>query len=194
MHMVLQMLLEREGMSEEDLCISNVRVRDMPAAMASGGQFDAVLGWEPGMQRIVQGGHGYEVITARQIEDMAQITYPFILSATKEYVAANPDVIQSVVNAYAKAHKFVRDHPDDAVAIFKPFLDGAGGVMDVETVRYMMFDTDRFGGVAYTDRDMTDLVSTVDFLKRTRGGMDNMPAIENSIIPEFGNKAEEAIM
>ena len=109
MHMVLQRLLEREGMSEEDLGISKVRVRDMSAAMASGGQFDAVLGWEPGMQRIVQGGHGYEVITARQIEDMAQITYPFILSATKEYVAANPDVIQSVINAYAKAHKFVRD-------------------------------------------------------------------------------------
>jgi hypothetical protein len=58
----------------------------------------------------------------------------------------------------------------------------------------MMFDTDRFGGVAYTGRDMTDLVSTVDFLKRTRDGMDDMPAIEDSIIPDFGNKAEEAIM
>ncbi len=194
MHMVLQMLLEKEGLTEEDLGISNVRVNDMPAAMAAGGQFDAVLGWEPGMQRIVQGGYGVEVITAHQIEDMAQITYPFILSSPRDYVAAHPDVVQGVANAYAKAHKFVRDHPDEAVAIYKDYLDSTGGGMDTETVKYMMFDTDRFGGVDYTDRDMVDLVSTVDFLKRTREGFENMPAIEDSIDKSFGEKAEASAM
>jgi NitT/TauT family transport system substrate-binding protein len=194
MHMVLQMLLEKEGLTEEDLGVTNVRVNDMPAAMAAGGQFDAVLGWEPGMQRIVQGGYGVEVITPGQIEEMAGITYPFILSAPRDYVEANPEVVQGVVNAYAKAHKFIREHPDQAVDIYKAYLDSTGGGMDRDTVKYMMFDTDRFGGVAFTDRDMVDLVSTVDFLKRTREEMANMPEIEDSLMKEFGNKAEEAAM
>jgi NitT/TauT family transport system substrate-binding protein len=85
MHMVLLMLLEKEGLTEADFQITNVRVNDMPAAMAAGGNFDAVLGWEPGMQRIVQGGYGKEIITARQIEEMAAITYPFILATTEEF-------------------------------------------------------------------------------------------------------------
>ena len=47
---------------------------------------------------------------------------------------------------------------------------------------------------AFTERDMADLVSTVDFLKRTREGMADMPAIDDSLMTEFGDKAEKAAM
>lgn len=191
MHMVLQMLLEKEGLTEEDLSISNIRVGDMPAAMATGGTFDAVIGWEPGMQRIVQGGYGVEVITARDIEEMAGITYPFILSATRDYVEANPDVVRGMLNAYAKAHDFIRENPEDAVRIYKAYLDTTGGGMDTESVEYMMFDTDRFGGVNFTDRDMVDLHSTHDFLKRTRD-MGSLPEVGEILITEHAEAAEEA--
>lgn len=192
MHMVLQMLLEEEGLTEDDFVISNIRVNDMPAAMATGDTFDAVLGWEPGMQRIVQAGKGVEVITAHQIEEMAKITYPFILSAPRDYVDDNPEVVQGVVNAYAKAHKFVRENPDEAVAIYKAFLDTTGGGMDTETVKYMMFDTDRFGGVDFTEKDEADLVSTREYLKKNRD-MNAMPEVDAAIIRDFGDKAEGAL-
>ena len=192
MHMVLQIMLAEQGLTEDDFEISNIRVRDMPAAMATGDTFDAVLGWEPGMQRIVQAGKGVEVITARQIEELAKITYPFVLSAQREYVDANPEIVQGVVNAYAKAHKFIRENPDQAVEIYKAFLDTTGGGMDTETVKYMMFDTDRFGGVDFTEADMVDLVATREYLKTNRD-MNGMPEVEDAIIRDFGDEAEGAL-
>src|SRR5262245_57961259 len=57
-HGVFLILLQKEGLSESDFRISNLRVTDMPTAMASQGTFDAVFGWDPMMTRIVQSGNG----------------------------------------------------------------------------------------------------------------------------------------
>ena len=191
MHMVLLMLLEKEGLTEEDFQITNVRVNDMPAAMAAGGNFDAVLGWEPGMQRIVQGGFGKEIITARQIEEMAAITYPFIITTTEEYKAAHPDVVQGVVNAYAKAHAYIEANPDEATRIYKEYLDSTGANLDEATVKYMLFDTDRFGGVNFTDADWGDLVATGAFMVKT-GELTEEPNLDAIVDRTLAEKAEAA--
>lgn len=191
MHMVLLMLLEKNGLKESDFEITNLRVNDMPAAMATGDTFDAVLGWEPGMQRIVQAGRGKEVMTARQIEEMAGITYPFILITTQDYHKSNPKVVQSVVNAYSKAHKFIRENPDEAVKIYKAFLDSTGANLDADTVRYMMFDTDRFGGASFTDADWKDLPATTAYLHKT-GKLESVPDLSKVVDRSLGEKAEAA--
>lgn len=192
MHMVLLMLLEKNGLKESDFEITNIRVSDMPAAMATSDTFDAVLGWEPGMQRIVQGGHGKEVITAREIEVMAGITYPFILTTTQDFHKNNPKAVQGVVNAYSKAHKYIRENPDDAVKIYKDFLDSTGANLDAETVRYMMFDTERFGGAAFTEEDWADLPATIAYLRKT-GKLDTDLDLSKIIDRSIGEKAEAAI-
>lgn len=192
MHMVVQMLLKKEGLTEDDFTITNIRVTDMPAAMATGGAFDAVIGWEPGMQRIVQSGNGVEVITARDFEEMAGITYPFPLSTTRAYLEANPEVVQKVLDGYARADKFITDNPEKAVDIYAKYLNSTGGGLDRETAKYMMFDTDRFGGVAFTERDMQDLEATRQFLLDTRD-MQDLPPVEDMIVATYAEKAEEAV-
>lgn len=192
MHLTLSILLEERGITQEELGISNLRVADMPAAMATG-DFDAVIGWEPGMQRIVQGGHGVEIITARDFEELADISYPFILSAQRQLVEDSPETVQKVVNAYAKAHKFIRENPDEAVRIYKDFVDSTGADLDEETMRYMMFDTDRFGGVAFTDRDWRDLTLTRQYMINNEQLDDSAPEIEATMSREFGEEAEAAV-
>lgn len=192
MHMVVQMLLEKEGLTEDDFTITNIRVTDMPAAMATGDTFDAVIGWEPGMQRIVQSGNGVEVITARDFEKLAGITYPFPLSTTREYLEANPEVVQKVLDGYARADKFITDNPEKAVDIYAKYLDTVGGGLDRETAKYMMFDTDRFGGVAFTDRDMQDLEATRQFLLDTRD-MEDLPPVKDMIVETYAEKAEASV-
>ncbi len=192
MHMVLLMLLEKNGLKEGDFEITNIRVRDMPAAMGTSDTFDAVLGWEPGMQRIVQAGRGKEIISAKQIEEMAEITYPFILSTTQDYYKNNKKTVQGVVNAYAKAHKFIRENPEEAVKIYKDFLDGTGANLDADTVRVMMFDTDRFGGVSFTEADWKDLPATTAYLVKTNK-LKAAPDLSKVIDREIGDKAEASI-
>lgn len=192
MHLTLAILLEERGLTEEELGITNLRVADMPAAMATG-DFDAVIGWEPGMQRIVQGGHGVEIITARDFEELADISYPFILSVQSQLLEDDPETVQKVVNAYAKAHSFIRDNPDEAVRIYKDFIDSTGADLDEETIRYMMFDTDRFGGVDFSERDWRDLSLTRDYMIRIGQLPESAPEIEASMSREFGEEAEAAV-
>ncbi len=192
MHMIIQMLLEKKGLKGEDLGISNVRVRDMPAAMVSGDTFDAVIGWDPGMERIVQAGHGKEILSTGDFMKLAGITYPFILSTTEENLNANAGAVQGVVNAYAKAHKFIRENPDGALKVYFEHLKTTGSKLDEATARQMMFDVERFGGVAVTDADWQDLPATANYLVKA-GRIKTPLELDKIIHREFGEKAEAAV-
>ena len=192
-HTVFLMLLEEAGLKESDFQIKNVRVNDMPAAMASSaGQFDAVMGWDPHMTRIVQGGYGKEVISARRFEEMAHITYPFILSTTEDVLKKNPEMVQKVVNVYAKAHKFIRENKDKALDVYMNYLKERGTKMDEKVVRVMVFEVDRFGGVAFTDADWQDIPRTVKFMHKI-GRIKAAPDSDKIIDKSFGVKAEAAL-
>jgi NitT/TauT family transport system substrate-binding protein len=192
-HTVFLMLLDEAGLKESDFKIKNIRVNDMPAAMASSaGQFDAVMGWDPHMTRIVQGGYGKEVISARRFEKMAHITYPFILSTTQDIVKNKPDMVQKVVNVYAKAHKFIRENKDKALGVYMNYLKERGTKMDEKVVRVMVFEVDRFGGVAFTDADWQDIPRTVEFMHRIKR-IKTVPDVNKIIDKSFGIKAEAAL-
>lgn len=191
-HGVFQMLLKKNGLKESDFQIANVRVTDMPTAMASAGSFDAVIGWDPMMQRIVQAGNGKEVMSARDFEEQADITYPLILITTPDYLAAKPKVVQGVVNAYAKAHKFIRENKDEAVRIYADYIKKTGADLDEPTLRVMMFEVDKFGGAAFSEGDMRDMPSTLDFLVET-GQIGSRPDLDKIVDRSFGEKAEAAL-
>jgi aliphatic sulfonates family ABC transporter substrate-binding protein len=192
-HTVILMLLEKEGLKASDFDFANLRVVDMPAAMAApNNTFDAVIGWNPFMQRIVQGGFGKMVIPAKKFEEQAKITYPFVISTTQAYLKDHPDVVQKVINAYAKGHKFIRDHKDEAVKIYTDTVKKHGGKLTEDVVRLMLFDTDRYGGAEFSDADMVDLTSTRDFLFKA-GKLKAKPDLAKVINRSFGGKAEKAL-
>jgi NitT/TauT family transport system substrate-binding protein len=192
-HTVILMLLEKEGLKASDFQFTNLRVVDMPAAMAApNNTFDAVIGWNPFMQRIVQGGYGKLVIPAATFEKEAKITYPFVISTTKTFLKDHPDVVQKVINAYAKGHKFIRDHKDEAVKIYTDAVKKHGGKLTEDTIRLMLFDTDRYGGAAFSDADMVDLTQTRDFLFKV-GKLKSKPDFANVINRSFGSKGEKAL-
>jgi NitT/TauT family transport system substrate-binding protein len=159
----------------------------MPTAMASRGTFDAVLGWDPMMQRIVQAGYGKEVVSAKQFQEMAEITYPLILVAHKDYVAKNRSAVQGLVNAYAKAHKFIRENSEEALRIYSEAIAKAGTQLEESIVRTMMFEVDKFTGVNFIDSDSKELSRTRDFLHKT-GQIASAPDLKSIIDPSFGEQ------
>jgi ABC-type nitrate/sulfonate/bicarbonate transport system substrate-binding protein len=192
MHMTVQQLLEEKGLKEEDLGMTNVRTGDMPAAMAAGGTFDAVIGWDPHMERIVQGGYGVEIISTGGFMELAGITYPFILSTTEEYLNNNKETVQGVVNAYAKSHKFIRENPDEALNIYYNYIKSTGAKLDEPTVKKMMFDVERFGGAAITENDWNDISKTASFMLKT-GRLEKKMDFKSIIFSEFGDNAEASV-
>ena len=194
MYTVVLMLMEKEGLKPEDFKITNVRVVDMPAAMAApNNDFDAVIGWEPGMQRIVQSGHGKVLIPAKQFQDMAHITYPFLLTTTKQYHSEHADVVQKVLNAYAMADKYIQGHHDETVQIYINEVKKRGAKLSEADVKVMLFDTDRFDGPAFSKADMEDFPATRDFLIKTKK-IKSLPPFEQIMDKSFGDKAEATMM
>lgn len=191
MHMVVEMLIEQAGLGPDDIEISNIRFTDMPAAMATGGAFDAVIGREPMMQRIVQAGHGVQIMGAPDFEREAQITYPFVLLARSDFIESSPDQVQALLNGFARAHAFIRDNPQEAVDIYYAYLEAEGAGLDRETVELMMFDSERFGlSVMVNEADRVDLEMTRDFLMRTRDEFSAMPEIDAILTNSFAEQAD----
>jgi len=188
-HNVFLRLISKEGMEESDFKISNVRVTDMPTAMASSGTFDAVLGWDPMMQRIVQAGYGKEVISAAQIQKMAGITYPLLLVAKRDYIKDNPQTVQHFVNAYSRAHQWIRQNPDGALAIYLDAIARMGAPMDREIVRTMMFEVDKFGGVRFIESDDSELSGSAAFLHKN-GVLSKAPDLKAITDPSFAAAAD----
>jgi sulfonate transport system substrate-binding protein len=189
MYTVILMLLEKQGLKESDFQFTNLRVVDMPAAMeTNSANLDAVIGWEPGMRRIVNAGKGKVIIPAKKFEEMAGITYPFMLTTSKDYLKAHPDVVQKVVNAYQKADKYIGGHHEETVKVYVDEVKRRGGKLSEDDIRNMLFDEDRYEGVAFTDNDMKDIPATYAYLVKV--GQIKKPLDLKAIIDEsFAKKA-----
>lgn len=192
-HTVILMLLAQEGLKAGDFNFANIRTVDMPAAMASPSHgFDAVIGWEPGVTRIIRSGNGKMITEAKVFEDQAGISYPFFLSTTKSFHKEHPDIVQKVVNAYAKGHQYIREHPEEAAKIYVDKANARGGKLTEEEVRVMLFDMERFGGANFSDRDMKDLPATRDYMVKT-GKISAPPPLDAIVDQHFAIAAEKAL-
>ena len=186
-------LIKKEGLKESDFKISNVRVVDMPTAMSSTPPaFDVVFGWDPMMQRIVQSGRGKEIISAAQFQEMAGITYPLLLVADKNYIAKHRDTVQHFVNAYAKAQKYIRIHPDEALQMYTAEVHKAGANLDEKVIKTMLFEVPKFNGVNIIPSDYTELPRDRDFLFDT-GKIQTKPDMKDVVDPSFGDAAEAKV-
>lgn len=187
---VIRMLLKKEHLKRSDFKFTNIRTVDMPAAMAApNNPFAAVIGWEPGMSRIEESGHGKIIIDAKTFEKEAGITFPFLLSTTRKFLKEHPDIVQKVVNAYAKGQQYIREHPDKAVKIFTDAANAHGAKLTEKLVRVMLFDMQRFGGVNFSKADMIDLPATRDFLLSI-GKLKSKPDLSKCLDPSFAEKAQ----
>jgi ABC-type nitrate/sulfonate/bicarbonate transport system substrate-binding protein len=187
-HTVLLMAIERAGMRESDFAISNVRVSDMPAAMQTD-RFDAVLAWDPQATRIVQSGRGKEAISSRKFEELADVTYPFLILTSEKMVREKPGVVQKYLNGFSKAQAFMRTQPKEAVAIYRKSLPAqvANSVMDDE-LHTQLYGTVKYDRLLADSRDMDDLRRTAAFMVKQKT-IQAIPDIEKSINMSFARKA-----
>lgn len=188
-HGVFLMLLKKQGLSPKDFNITNVRVTDMPAAMSSKGAFDAVLGWEPMMQRIVQAGYGTEIISADQFQKMAGITYPLVLVADKNWIAKHSETVQAVVNGYARGQQWIRKHPTQALDLYSSYIAKHGSKLEKSIVKKMMFEVPKYNGVEFVPSDQSEFTDTRDFLF-AQGRIKSKPELKDVMDPSFAAKAE----
>jgi taurine transport system substrate-binding protein len=189
---VFMMTLERQGLDPKDFTISNMRVNDMPAVMQSN-DFDAVVAWEPQAKRIVESGRGVEVIGPARFEEMADITYPFILLTQRRILAERRDVVQRYVNAMARAQHFIRENRKATIDFYRSTLppDVRTSVPDAE-LEDQIYGASRYDRVEFAPGDLTDLRRTAEFLAAQRS-IDRAPDLATAIDLEIGRRAQPLV-
>jgi aliphatic sulfonates family ABC transporter substrate-binding protein len=188
-HTVLLMAIEKVGLKESDFTVSNVRNRDMPAARQSG-RFDAVIPWEPSAARIVQNGWGKEIMSPPQWEKLAGITFPFIVSARRDFVEKNPETVQKYVNAWVKIQSFMEKSRPEAVKLMRDQLGAAAtGMSDADLEAQIV--TSHFDRAAFAEADLDDLRQTAAFMAR-KGQIKEAPDFAKVINNSFARKASAA--
>ena len=110
---LLDKALAANGMTEKDITYVNIKVQDCPGAMISK-QVDAVAVWEPNKSQLLAKLPGSHVVfDSRALP--GQI--PDLLVFQGKVIAARPQDVQGIVDAWYDSIDWWRAHPDAAVKI-----------------------------------------------------------------------------
>ena len=190
-HTTFMIILGKLGLSLSDFELTNLRVSDMPTAMQSN-SFDAVVGWEPMMTRIVAAGFGYEAISSQEFEKMAGVYYPLLLATRPQLVAEKPELVQDYVTAWRKAQKFVETHRDETVGVLKSELGDIAGALDDETIRSLIYDGTSYDTVVLPQIGIDEMHDISAYFVK-EGVIGSEPDVESLLNMSFAEKAQAEV-
>jgi ABC-type nitrate/sulfonate/bicarbonate transport system substrate-binding protein len=185
---VFLMALEHNRLNASDYTITNIRVNDMPAAMQSD-TFDAVMAWDPAALRIVQSGRGKEVISATKFEELADITYPFMILTTEKMIRERPQTVQRYLNGFLRGQRFMMADRKSAIAIYRKYLPAqVTAKVDDAELEAQIYGASRYDHLVPNERDLSDLRRTADFMVRQKT-LEKMPNFDSAMNLTFARNA-----
>lgn len=160
--------LEAEGVDVDKVNIENLQHADGAAALANGA-VDAWAGLDPMMADAQTQG-------ARLIyRNIDFNTYGF-LNATEEFLDDEPEIAQSVVDAYARARVWIQENPDEAVTILADEAGISEEVASLVLTERTNLDFDHVPGQA-----QLDVLSSVGPLFVETGDVEDQSQIDDAL-------------
>jgi NitT/TauT family transport system substrate-binding protein len=123
-HTLTMALLGKAGVTPDQVHFVPVGAGDTFIAALKQGTITAGMTTEPTITRVAQGGDGKVLISLLTPDDTRAAlggNYPFIgIFAKNDWVNANKDVAQRLVNVYAKTLKWMKSHSAEEIAAKMP--------------------------------------------------------------------------
>ncbi len=127
-------VLRQHGVEPSELQIFNLRLPDMPSALASG-SVDAMVDIEPFNALAEERG------TARKLMDFGRESLaPYVLVARQEFLERSPDAVVAYLRALLRAQATIRDRPDQAVEVLGRVLGRKGSGVPASVIRKNMLE------------------------------------------------------
>ena len=108
-HELLAVLLEKEGLTLQDVQFVNMSMADSGPALING-DIDAVVVWEPSVTRLEENG-------AKVIKDGKKCPTYAVLLAGDDFLKANPAAVEAVNKAYARGVAYLKDNPEECLKL-----------------------------------------------------------------------------
>jgi NitT/TauT family transport system substrate-binding protein len=189
-HFLMVTALTKNGMTPSDVKIVNLSAGDAAAAFIAG-RVDAATVWNPWVNQIELSGKGKALFTSKDIPGLI----PDLLVAQEKSLAAHRKDFVGMVKAWYDVERFIREKPDEAVAImskivgltpeeYKVFLPGTRFFGEKENLEAF--------GPASQARSLLNVAPTIvkflDDNKLIEGTPDFAKAIDASLVKEVAKK------
>jgi sulfonate transport system substrate-binding protein len=175
--------LETEGLTPADVTLQNLQHADGRTALDSG-QVDAWAGLDP-IMAAAESESGDELI----YRNVDFNTYGF-LNATEDFLAACPDVAQTVVDGYEHARAWAQENPEETAAVLAD-VAGIDPAVAAATLERTTLDLDPAPGEAQRavlERVGPSFVANGD----VRSQEDIDAALETLFEPSLAERADAA--
>ena len=147
---LLALLLDKEGLSLDDVESINLAGGDQPAALTNG-EVDAIVIWEQFISQLTSSGQAKVLADGTGIKRGNMITY-FV----KDYAEQNPDVVKAYIRALNRANEVLKSDPDKAAKT----VAGDFGV-DEELMKKIIANFDYH--TELTKEDIEEITKVKDF-------------------------------
>jgi NitT/TauT family transport system substrate-binding protein len=127
-------VLRQHGVDPSEVQIFNLRLPDMPSALASG-SVDAMVDIEPFNALAEERG------TARKLADFGRDSLaPYVLVARQEFIERFPDGVVAYLRALLRAQTALRERPDEAAETLGRILARKGSDLPASVIRKNMLE------------------------------------------------------
>ena len=188
-HTLMRAMVIQAGLKVEDANYVKAGAGDTFIAAMKQGQIDVGITTQPTVLQLEKQGVGKLLVDLSK-PDTTQAAlggpYPFIaLWARADYIAANKDTVQKVVNAYVKTLKWIQGHSAADIAAQLPPDYSAG-----DTAGYVQALTDSMGMFSPDGKlSQAQLDSVLKINRQFKTGLDSID-LSKTYDPEFLNNAQ----
>lgn len=162
-HKILLQILDKHGLSEEDIELNNLKNADAFTALAAG-EVDAILTLEPSITTYTKNG------TAKILEDGTGFVNTSIFVGRTEFIEQYPEITERYIRALLRAEAWREENTEEAAQIIADIVDTDPSYIIEYWPKYDMT-------LRASEDDIQALYETAEFLKE-QGGLDHDISLE----------------
>lgn len=171
-----QYLLQKEGMTLDDVEAVNMSSGDAGAAFVAG-EVDAAVTWEPWLSKAKETKDGSVLIDSSETPGVIVDA----LAMDKEFTAKYPGTVKAIISGWYDALDYIKSNPEDAYAIMAEYTGNASGdelkaAMESEVQLY-----DEAGNIEYFKSDINTIAKTASDLWLDMGLIEEAPDLTTLI-------------
>lgn len=189
---VLNLALERAGLTSSDVNIVNMDAAGMVAAIV-GKKVDACTLWPPQTTEVRKAMGEENIVSLATIGDFRdQFAFPGHWVVTPKFMEENPDIMVRFSRAMLKAMDYRKEHPEETAENVAEFIDAPVDSVTEEMNRIDLFDADYCYQVM-TDGTAAQWYDALQNLYVKDGSVEATVPVEEWFRPEFVKEAYESM-
>ncbi|MBP2627588.1 MAG: ssuA 2 [Firmicutes bacterium] len=150
---LLVMLLEKNGMSIQDIQFVHMSMDDLTVALLRG-DVDAGVMWDPLITRMEEAGEIKVVADGTGVYDANAV-----LMASGDLVDKNPQVIEAMLKAFQRGNEYLKQNPDESIKLLAEDIKIPPAQMR-KIINKFNYDA------AITDKFVADMKDTEAFMRK----------------------------